>query len=63
MIDFLALAFVFLFAGVVAVPIATRLGLGSVLGYLIAGIAISPILALLGVDVTPSSILRSLALS
>lgn len=51
MTDFLALAFVFLIAGVVAVPIATRLGLGSVLGYLIAGIAISPILALLNVDV------------
>ena len=51
MTDFLALAFVFLAAGVVAVPIATRLGLGSVLGYLIAGIVISPILALLNVDV------------
>lgn len=49
--DFLLLAFVFLTAGVVAVPIATRLGLGSVLGYLIAGIAISPLLAALGVDV------------
>ncbi len=51
MTDFLLLAFVFLFAGVVAVPIASRLGLGSVLGYLIAGIVISPILAVLGVDV------------
>jgi len=51
MIDFLLLAFIFLIAGVVAVPIATRLGLGSVLGYLIAGIAISPILAVLNVDV------------
>lgn len=51
MTDFLMLAFVFLVAGVVAVPIASRLGLGSVLGYLIAGIAISPILAWLGVDV------------
>ena len=38
-------------AGVIAVPIATRLGLGSVLGYLIAGIAISPLLALFQVDV------------
>ena len=37
--------------GVVAVPIASRLGLGSVLGYLIAGIVISPVLALLHVDV------------
>lgn len=51
MIDFLLLAFVFLIAGVVSVPIASRLGLGSVLGYLIAGIAISPVLALLNVDV------------
>ena len=51
MTDFLLLAFIFLCAGVIAVPIASRLGLGSVLGYLIAGIAISPILALLNVDV------------
>lgn len=51
MTDFLLLAFIFLIAGVIAVPIATRLGLGSVLGYLIAGIVISPVLALLNVDV------------
>jgi CPA2 family monovalent cation:H+ antiporter-2 len=51
MTDFLLLAFVFLIAGVIAVPIASRFGLGSVLGYLIAGIVISPILALLHVDV------------
>jgi len=51
MSDFLLLAFILLVAGIVAVPIATRLKLGSVLGYLIAGIAISPLLALLGVDV------------
>ena len=49
--SFLLLAFLFLVAGVIAVPIATRLGLGSVLGYLIAGIAISPLLDLLHVDV------------
>ncbi len=48
---FLLLAFLFLVAGVVAVPIASRLGLGSVLGYLIAGIAISPLLRQLRVDV------------
>jgi len=48
---FLLLAFVFLVAGVIAVPIATKLGLGSVLGYLIAGIAISPLLHTLGVNV------------
>jgi CPA2 family monovalent cation:H+ antiporter-2 len=51
MTDFLLLAFIFLIAGVIAVPIASRLGLGSVLGYLIAGIVISPVLALLNVDV------------
>jgi CPA2 family monovalent cation:H+ antiporter-2 len=51
MTDFLFLAFVFLIAGVIAVPIATRFGLGSVLGYLIAGILISPILVLFNVDV------------
>ncbi|WP_375282097.1 cation:proton antiporter [Pseudooctadecabacter sp.] len=51
MTDFLLLAFVFLVAGVIAVPIASRFGLGSVLGYLIAGIVISPLLTALGVDV------------
>ncbi|MEL6840067.1 MAG: monovalent cation:proton antiporter-2 (CPA2) family protein [Pseudomonadota bacterium] len=51
MTDFLLLAYIFLLAGVVAVPIATRFGLGSVLGYLIAGILISPVLAWLHVDV------------
>ncbi|HEX9660173.1 MAG TPA: monovalent cation:proton antiporter-2 (CPA2) family protein, partial [Rhodothermales bacterium] len=35
-------AFVYLAAAVVAVPIAKRLGLGSVLGYLLAGVAIGP---------------------
>lgn len=35
-------AFIFLTAAVVSVPIAKRLGLGSVLGYLIAGIIIGP---------------------
>lgn len=39
---FLFTAFVFLAAAVVAVPIASRLGLGSVLGYLLAGVAIGP---------------------
>ena len=51
MTDFLLLAFIFLIAGVISVPIATRLGLGSVLGYLIAGILIGPLLAFLNVDV------------
>ena len=35
-------AFVYLTAAVVSVPIAKRLGLGSVLGYLLAGVAIGP---------------------
>lgn len=51
MTDLLLLTFIFLIAGVAAVPVASRLGLGSVLGYLIAGIAISPLLALFQVDV------------
>lgn len=51
MSDFLILAFLFIVAGIVAVPIATRLGLGSVLGYLLAGIALGPVLRLLEVDV------------
>jgi monovalent cation:proton antiporter-2 (CPA2) family protein len=35
-------AFIYLLAAVIAVPIAKRLGLGSVLGYLVAGAAIGP---------------------
>lgn len=50
MTGFLLLAFTFLIAGVIAVPIASRLGLGSVLGYLIAGIALGPLIGALGVD-------------
>ena len=49
--EFLLISFVFLVAGVIAVPVASKLGLGSVLGYLLAGIAIGPILTALGVDV------------
>ena len=37
-------AMVYLAAGVVSVPIAKRLGLGSVLGYLIAGVLVGPFL-------------------
>ena len=40
--SFLFQAFVYLSAAVVSVPIAKRLGLGSVLGYLFAGIIIGP---------------------
>ena len=39
MTSFLILAFLILVAGVVAVPLASRFGLGSVLGYLLAGMA------------------------
>ncbi|MGH8808898.1 MAG: cation:proton antiporter, partial [Noviherbaspirillum sp.] len=35
-------ALIYLAAAVVAVPLAKRLGLGAVLGYLMAGIAIGP---------------------
>jgi len=45
---FLFQAFVYLCAAVIAVPIAKRLGLGSVLGYLIAGILIGPVIGLVG---------------
>lgn len=38
----LEMAVIYLSAGVIAVPVATRLGLGSVLGYLIAGAVIGP---------------------
>ena len=48
--SFLFLATLFLAAAVIAVPISQRLGLGSVLGYLIAGVIIAPILGWLGVD-------------
>ena len=51
MTGFLILAFVILMAGLVAVPLATRFGLGSVLGYLLAGMALSPLLGALGADV------------
>ncbi|MEL7346066.1 MAG: cation:proton antiporter, partial [Pseudomonadota bacterium] len=45
---FLAQAAVYLLAAVVAVPLAVRLGLGSVLGYLVAGIFIGPVIGLVG---------------
>ena len=51
MSGFLMLATIFLVAGILAVPLASRFGLGSVLGYLVAGIVISPILGWLHVDV------------
>ncbi|MDO6460959.1 monovalent cation:proton antiporter-2 (CPA2) family protein [Granulosicoccaceae sp. 1_MG-2023] len=41
-------AFIYLCAAVIAVPLAKRLGLGSVLGYLLAGIVIGPVSGLVG---------------
>ena len=41
-------ACVYLSAAVIAVPLSQRLGLGSVLGYLLAGVFISPVLHLIG---------------
>ena len=47
--DLLLGAFIYLAAAVIAAPVATRLGLGSVLGYLVAGMVIGPsLLGLVG---------------
>ncbi|MGB0902646.1 monovalent cation:proton antiporter-2 (CPA2) family protein [Halocynthiibacter sp.] len=46
--EFLLQATIYLGAAVIAVPIAARLGLGSVLGYLAAGIVIGPVIGLVG---------------
>jgi glutathione-regulated potassium-efflux system protein KefB len=48
--DYLQQAGVFLAAAVVAVPICARLGLGSVLGYLVAGVVVGPMLLNLAGD-------------
>lgn len=48
MTDWLFQAFIYLLAAVIAVPVAKRLGLGSVLGYLLAGIVIGPMIGLVG---------------
>ncbi len=49
--DFFGLTFVLLAASLVAVPLAKKLGLGSVLGYLVAGIAVGPfVLNLVGAE-------------
>ncbi len=40
--NFLIQLFIFLTAAVIAVPLSKKLGLGSVIGYLIAGIIIGP---------------------
>ena len=41
-------AFIYLCAAVIAVPLAKRLGLDSVLGYLVAGVIIGPVTGLVG---------------
>jgi CPA2 family monovalent cation:H+ antiporter-2 len=51
MTAFLVQASIFLLAAVIAVPLAVRLGLGSVLGYLTAGVLIGPVFGLIGTDV------------
>ena len=50
--NFLLLASVYLGTAVLVVPLAVRLGLGSVLGYLAAGILLGPILGLAGAETT-----------
>jgi monovalent cation:proton antiporter-2 (CPA2) family protein len=40
--NFLSQAFIYLIAAVLAVPLAKRLGLGSALGYILAGVIIGP---------------------
>ena len=48
--SFLVDGTIYLAAAVIAVPLAARLGLGSVLGYLLAGLVIGPLTGLVGVD-------------
>ncbi|MBV7378339.1 monovalent cation:proton antiporter-2 (CPA2) family protein [Maritimibacter dapengensis] len=55
---FLLNATIYLAAAVIAVPIAARLGLGSVLGYLVAGLLIGPIT---GIDAGDAEGLRHFA--
>ena len=50
MTSLLSSAFVYLGAAVLIVPVSKRLGLGSVLGYLLAGILIGPIFHFVGAE-------------
>ncbi|MCP4411777.1 MAG: potassium transporter [Gammaproteobacteria bacterium] len=52
MTEYFIQAFIYLCAAVVMVPLAKRLGLGSVLGYLIAGVIIGPLTGLVGQETT-----------
>ncbi len=46
--EYLLLAFIFLGTAMVTVPLAVRFGLGSVLGYLLAGVIIGPVTGWVG---------------
>lgn len=48
MTEILIESFIYLSAAVIAVPLSKQLGLGSVLGYLMAGVAIGPLFGLVG---------------
>ncbi len=48
--EFLLIATVFLVAMTLAVPLSKQIGLGSILGYLVAGLALAPVFFALGVD-------------
>lgn len=48
MTEYLLFALIFLGSAMITVPLAVRLGLGSVLGYLIAGVLIGPVTGLVG---------------
>ncbi|MGI2259453.1 monovalent cation:proton antiporter-2 (CPA2) family protein [Shewanella sp. GXUN23E] len=52
MTEYFLQGFIYLVAAVIMVPVAKRLGLGSVLGYLIAGVVIGPITGLVGSETT-----------
>ena len=52
MVNFLLQATLYLGAALIVVPVAVRLGLGSVLGYLLAGIVIGPGLGWVGGETT-----------
>jgi len=63
MTEYFIQAFIYLTAAVVAVPLAKRLGLGSVLGYLVAGVVIGPVTGLVGKKPQPFSISPNLVWS
>jgi CPA2 family monovalent cation:H+ antiporter-2 len=48
--NFLYEALIYLGAAVLVVPLSVRLGLGSVIGYLVAGILMGPVFGLVGAD-------------